>query len=88
MVAMLRILSALDSKISSSLPLAALLGGKLGVDGITSSASDCRHTYLPHLNNFISTKVFKSLHVTMSKLQLLVASDLFVSGVRLPREAR
>jgi len=39
MVAMLRILKALDSKISRSLDLADLLGGKLGIDGITSNAS-------------------------------------------------
>jgi hypothetical protein len=42
MVAILRILKALDSKISSSLALAALIGGKLGVDGNTSNASICK----------------------------------------------
>ena len=40
---MLSILKALDSKISSSFPLAVLIGGKLGVDGNTSNASICKH---------------------------------------------
>jgi len=53
MVAMLRILKALDSKISSSLDLADLLGGKLGMDGITSNASICSTSCLNTLVSVI-----------------------------------
>lgn len=47
MDARLSILKALDSKISNSLPLASLRGGKLGVDGITSSESIWHMQMLP-----------------------------------------